>query len=617
VLKIVIIIKDVIEKNKIKSYLNRAKRKITDFDFELIKEFDDNRQAVNYLYQNSDVDIVIVENSMGKVFSGLDLVMLAEKEFSNSSIVLLSESKNELELEPSNVSNLTAILNKRESYSNFSNIFLLTILKQKRKKEEIQKKEKKLNDYRTIIDHTHDAIFLIGVDSDEDFYYKRINGTHQRLTALSNEEIQEKRTDEIFGEKVAEELEENYRKCLRKKARINYTEKIKFPAGTKIWQTTLYPVVRKGRVEEIVGSSYDITDMEAKQQKLDYIKRNDQLTGLYNKEYFNQLFTELNKNKEDNLALILLNVENFHLLNKFFNYQKGNQILKEIAAILAQISNNNKIAAHLCADHFAVILKNQSSLEIEKTLNFIKEKLAKINIKGIYIDTAAVSLKKVNKNISAHDFLNDGVSKINLHKYKASKESNFYCSLMNFIEKNDYKKLRQNKHLLEITKKTADYFELNEKEKSALMLLAKHHDLGKLALNKNILKKGESLTAEEWHEYQKHVLISANFAAYYHDLAGICNLIYSHHEHFDGSGWPEAVKDEEIPYLSRLFAVINFYSNLKSNLYFPFSKAKYYFGALEEREIIREFNQYRGNVFDPRIVDKFLSLLNSQSLVDK
>ena len=126
-LKIVIIIKDVIEKNKIKSYLNRAKRKITDFAFELVKEFDDNRQAVNYLYQNSEIDIVIVENSMGKVFSGLDLVMLAEKEFPNSSLVLLSEPRNELELESANVSNLTAILNKRESYSTFSNILLLTI----------------------------------------------------------------------------------------------------------------------------------------------------------------------------------------------------------------------------------------------------------------------------------------------------------------------------------------------------------------------------------------------------------------------------------------------------------------------------------------------------------
>ena len=612
-LKIVIVINDVIEKNKIKSYLNRAKRKISELEFELVKEFDDNREAVNFLYQNSDIDLLIIENSIGEIFSGLDLITLAEKEFSNTGVILLTAPGEEIDLQQSNVDNLLSIIRKREDYKFFKDNFLLALLKQKIKNKELGKEKEKLNDYRTIIDHTHDAIFLIEVDCDENFYYKRINGTHQRLTALSNEEIKGKKTEEIFEESVAQELEKNYRRCLRKKRRINYTETIKFPAGKKIWQTTLYPVVRNGRVEEIVGASYDITDMEAKQQQLDYIKRHDRLTGLYNKQYFNQLFTELNKNKKDNLALILLNVENFHLLNKFFSYQQGNQILKEIAAILAQISNNNNIAAHLCADHFAVILKNQSGREIETTLNHIKKKVAEINIKGIYIDVAAVSLVKINDQISAHDFFNDGVTKINLNKYKPSSESNFYSSLMDFIQKNNYKELRQNNRLIEITKKAAKFFELNKIETEKMLLLARHHDLGKLALDKNILKKGEKLTPEEWHEYQKHVLISANFVSYYYDLAEITDLVLAHHEHFDGSGWPEGLKGEEIPFLSRLFAVVNFYSNLSSNLYYPLFKDKYYFGALEDNEIIRELSYYQGKVFDPELVDKFIKFLESEN----
>jgi diguanylate cyclase (GGDEF)-like protein/PAS domain S-box-containing protein len=617
VLKIITIIKDVIEKNKIKTYLNRAKRKIKDIDFELVNEFDDNRKAVNYLYRNIDIDIIIVENRAGEIFSGLDLLMLAEKEFTKSSIMLLSETGKELALNYKNIDNLTAIFNKNDSYSSFANLLLLTMLKQKKKKDKLKKREEKLNDYRTIIDHTHDAIFLVKVDCDNNFYYKRINGTHQRLTALSNEEIQGKKINEIFSKEVAEKLEENYSKCLRKRSMVNYTEKLAFPAGKKIWQTTLYPVVRNGRVEEIVGASYDITDLEEKEQKLNYIKRYDRLTGLYNKEYFNQLFEELNQSNKDNLALILINVENFNLVNKFFSYQQGNKILKKIASILAKISGQDKIAAHLCADHFAVILKNQNSFEIDKTLSFIKEELAKININGIYIDTAAVSMLKMDDKITAHDFFSDGVSKINFNKYKESKESKFYNSLINYVEKNNYINLRHNDGLLKISKEIANHFDLNQNERIDFLLLARHYDLGKLTLNKNIVKKGEKLTTAEWHEYQKYVISSANFAAYYRDLAGICNLIYSHQEHFDGTGWPQGLKGEEIPYLSRLFAVVNFYSKLKSNIYFPLLKDKYYFGRLEKKEIVREFNRYRGNVFDPHIVDRFLSLLKSQSLVDK
>ena len=117
------------------------------------------------------------------------------------------------------------------------------------------------------------------------------------------------------------------------------------------------------------------------------------------------------------ISIIMCDVNGLKIINDSYGHKKGDQILKEIAAILDQFSDNNKIAAHLCADHFAVILKNQSSSELEKILNLIKEKLSAININGIYIDIAAVSLQKINKNIDAYDFLNDGVSKINLNKF--------------------------------------------------------------------------------------------------------------------------------------------------------------------------------------------------------
>ncbi|MFW5988008.1 MAG: diguanylate cyclase domain-containing protein [bacterium] len=504
-LKIIIIINDVIEKNKIKSYLNRARRKITNYDFELVKEFDDSLNAVNYLCQNSDIDIIIAENKVSSVFSGLDLVMLAEKEFSQSSIMLITDPGAEIEFDFENINNLTAVLNKRADYTSFKNLLLLTLLKQKIRLDKIRKREEKLNDYRTIIDHTHDAIFLLEVDCDQNFYYKRINGTHQRLTALTNEEIQGKKLDEIFSKEVAEELEQNYLKCLRKKGRINYTERLNFPAGKKTWQTSLYPVMRNGRIEEIVGASYDITDIEVKQKRLDYIKRHDKLTGLYNKEYFNELFLEINRKNKSNLTLVLINVEKFNFVNQIFGPKQGDQVLKDIGIILAQIKDEEKIAGHLYADYFAVILKNKNKAEIEEIISFIKNRLVEININEIYIDTAVVFMTKLNQKNNASEIFNDGISKINLHKYKRSSESNFYKSLMNHIKENNYRDLRQTPELIDICRSAADFFGLSKKEKNDFLLLAKHHDIGKLALNQNIVKKGANLNRAEWAEYQKHI----------------------------------------------------------------------------------------------------------------
>lgn len=605
-LKIVVIMNDVIEKNKIKSYLNRASR-IKNFDFELVKDFEDNRQAVNFLYQNEDIDIVIIENTTAEIFAGLDFVMLAEKEFPNMSIILITEMTEELKLENSNFQNLTAILNKKENFSTFVNTLSLTIMNQKRKNEEFRKEKVKLNDYRTIIDHTHDAIFLLEVDCDGNFYYKRINGTHQRLTALSNEEIRGKKAEEIFSKEVAEELEQNYRRCLEQKTNIKYTETIKFPAGEKSWQTSLYPVVRNGRIVEIVGSSYDITEMEAKQKKLNFISSHDNLTGLYNKEYFYEIFAELNAEDID-LALILVDINNFYIINKFYGYGQGNQILKEIGSILAKNSGDEKIAAHLSADQFGMILKNEEVKEREKITQKIKKEINKIKIADIELDITVISIAKKNKTLKAQQFFNDGVGKIKVEKFKksSSKNSKFYQSLLNFLEKNDYKEIRHSSKLLELAAKTASDFNLSPEDKEKFLSLAEHHDIGKLGINKNILKKGSKLTDLEWQEYQKHVMLSANFTANYYNLNYIHDLIYHHHEHYDGSGWPDNLKGEQIPYLNRLFIVVNFYDHLINNLYYPFLKNKYYFAALDKQEVIKELKKYRAIIFDPKIVDKFV-----------
>ena len=610
-LKIANIINDTIEKNKIKSHLNKAKKEIKDIDFKLAREFVDNREAVNYLYQNSDIDILIVENNSDQIFSGIDLLMLAEEEFPETGILLLNESQNVLDLEKTNIENLTAVINKRESYNNFVNSLKLSLLKQQLKTEKKKKKKSKLKDYRTIIDHTHDAIFLLEVDCDGNFYYKRINKTHQRLTALNAEEIRGKTPAEIFGPKVGKELEKNYRKCLETRSPLNYTEEIKFPAGTKNWQTSLYPVVRNGRVEEIVGASYDITHLETQQQRLEYIKRHDKLTGLYNKSYFNQLYKKLYS--ENDVALILINIENFNFINSYFGYQKGDQLLKEVGLILAQITDENKIAARLCADHFAVILKNKNQKKMDKSLNYLKEEFSKITIEKVTPDISAVANLKPDRRVNAHDLFNQGVTKLNLYKYKKSFKSNFYNSLMNYLKEEAYREISQNKNLLKITKETADFFDLTDAEKNKLLSLARHHNIGKLAVNKNILKKGDYLTAEEWKEYKKYLISSTAFAASYYDLSDILELIYYHQENYDGSGWPEGLKGEEIPYLNRIFSVINFYSNLKSNYYFPLFKDKYYFANLDDNNIIKELNNYRGELYDPRIVDKFIKYLNNQN----
>ncbi len=165
-----------------------------------------------------------------------------------------------------------------------------------------------------------------------------------------------------------------------------------------------------------------------------------------------------------------------------------------------------------------------------------------------------------------------------------------------------------------MAEKTADYFELADHDKKKLILLSQLHDIGKVGFNKTILKKGDFLNQSEWVEYKRHVDKSAALAAEYYDLNELYPLIYHHHEYFDGSGYPDGLKEEEIPYLNRIFSVINFYDALSTNLFYPFLEDQFYFAKLNNQEISKELDYYKGIIFDPAVVDKFVEMLSSASI---
>jgi HD-GYP domain-containing protein (c-di-GMP phosphodiesterase class II) len=177
------------------------------------------------------------------------------------------------------------------------------------------------------------------------------------------------------------------------------------------------------------------------------------------------------------------------------------------------------------------------------------------------------------------------------------------------IKKDACNTVQHSSSLIELTKKTADYFEIENEQRREIILLAKLHDIGKISLDAKILKKGKELSREDWIEYQRHIERSAAFAAEYFDLSNVYNLIYHHHENYNGSGYPDGLQEEKIPYLARLFRIINFYDMLRSNFFYPFLEDKYYFAELNNEEIISEIENYSGIVFDPEITDKFIKML--------
>ena len=123
-------------------------------------------------------------------------------------------------------------------------------------------------EYEQVFQNTKDAIFLVDV-VDDGFRLSRINSSEEELTGFSNAEIRGKRPRDVLSEEDAEHVVSKYRECVERREPITYEEVLSLPAGTRVWQTRVTPVVRDGEVTQLVGVARDITRLKTYQEQLE------------------------------------------------------------------------------------------------------------------------------------------------------------------------------------------------------------------------------------------------------------------------------------------------------------------------------------------------------------
>jgi putative nucleotidyltransferase with HDIG domain len=146
----------------------------------------------------------------------------------------------------------------------------------------------------------------------------------------------------------------------------------------------------------------------------------------------------------------------------------------------------------------------------------------------------------------------------------------------------------------------AERFGVSDADVRNLQYGATLHDIGKIGIGGHILNKRGKLTKEEYDIIKKHPIIGERIIERVDFLQGARPIVRGHHERFDGTGYPDGLRDEEIPFLARIVAVVDFFDALTSDR--PYRKA---YSAEETNLIIREGI---GREFDPVVAKEFLAI---------
>jgi HD-GYP domain-containing protein (c-di-GMP phosphodiesterase class II) len=132
------------------------------------------------------------------------------------------------------------------------------------------------------------------------------------------------------------------------------------------------------------------------------------------------------------------------------------------------------------------------------------------------------------------------------------------------------------------------------------------HDIGKVSVNEGILNKPSKLTEEEFAKVKQHAPAGAKIMLSEAEaLQRLAATVRHHHEHFDGTGYPDGIAGEKIPLEARIMSVIDVFDAM--------THERSYRKALSREEAIAELERGAGTQFDPEVVKAFLALLKRRS----
>ncbi len=156
----------------------------------------------------------------------------------------------------------------------------------------------------------------------------------------------------------------------------------------------------------------------------------------------------------------------------------------------------------------------------------------------------------------------------------------------------------------ELTLKAAERLDFSPEELTHIRRGALLHDMGKMAIPDEILQKPGPLDELEWTKMRQHPQYAYDMLSRISYLRPALVIPWHHHERWDGSGYPRGLRGEEIPLEARLFSIVDVWDALCSDR--PYRK------KLPQAEVIRYLHEKAGHLFDPKLVEVFLSVVENE-----
>lgn len=360
--------------------------------------------------------------------------------------------------------------------------------------------------------------------------------------------------------------------------------------------------------KSIVDKSLQIQELNlklsSKSEAVENASIYDSLTKLYNRKFFDNLLTRVNHDLLKPVSIVILDINGLGYLNTILGYHMGDELLEKTSDFLRKACIDTDVISRTGSSEFTILMTSTKEEQAYGTAENIKRQFNNLEHGDLTLSVGVAQMPPKEDNI--YTVLQTARKNLILDKMmdRNSNGNNIVSMLMDTLSAFSREAVDHSDRLKNMALSFGRMLGLSPPELSRLAIAAQLHDVGKIGIPDSILKKKEKLDEQDMELIRRHSEVGYNIVKAIAFLDEVAIDVLQHHECYDGTGYPEGLRGEEITLNARIINIVDSFDAMTHD--------SVYASAKTVEEAVNELCRKSGTQYDPHLITEFVKEITNR-----